>query len=107
MLKTYREAAGSGLLASARGIKTNADDRARQQIIEHIMCGGHASFEHLSESARTAARTRLAPFEQDGLVHVQGDTLSVTGQGRLFTRLICTAFDNFWEETSTRHAKAI
>ncbi|NCC21553.1 MAG: oxygen-independent coproporphyrinogen III oxidase [Alphaproteobacteria bacterium] len=107
MIKTYREQASAGLLAHSRGIKINDEDRARRAVIEKIMCFREVDFGHLEAPIRNQALSRLASYQQDGLVELNGCSLKITEKGKIFTRLICTAFDAYWQESATKHAKAV
>ncbi len=106
-IKAYREQAGKGLLAHCRGVKLSGDDRECAEVIEQIMCSGKASFCHLPVPVVRAALTKLSGFEQDGIIEIDGCELTVTKKGRIFTRLVCTAFDGYWQESETKHAKAV
>jgi oxygen-independent coproporphyrinogen-3 oxidase len=107
MIKEYREKTSAGLLATSRGAKKKSEDRPHHSVIEKIMCYGRADFSMLDEQARKAAHERLAPLVKNGIAVVRGDHVSVTEKGRIFTRLVCTAFDAYWQKSNTRHAKAV
>ncbi len=107
MIKAYREKTGAGLLATCRGASTKCEDKLRRRIIGELMCYRNADISELGPETYKDATTKLAVFELDGLVKVDRNNIRITEQGKLFTRLICTAFDKYWSESSTRHAKAV
>jgi oxygen-independent coproporphyrinogen-3 oxidase len=107
LIKDYREKAGGGLLATCRGAATKPDDISRRDIIGRLMCYRTTDFGTLSPEAQESARKRLALFVQDGLAEIEGTKVTITENGKLFIRLVCTAFDKYWAETNTKHAKAV
>ena len=87
-----------GELPVERGLRRDADDEARRRIILDLMChfrlsfadhGGAASF------AKTYAPELavLRPMQDDGLLELDEDGITVTRLGRLFVRNLCMPFD--------------
>ena len=101
-LEAYYEKLDQGVLPVARGIKLNTDDLLRRIIIQKLMC----SFELSISSIEMAYPLRFAeyfaseleqlrPLEEDGLITMDGEWLSVTLKGRLLVRNICMVFDRY------------
>lgn len=107
LIKGYRENAEAGLLAASRGIKVKNEDRIRAKIIENIMCYREADFSALEESQRQTTLSKLAELEKDGIAEINGTNVKITPQGKAFVRLVCTAFDGYWSNSNTKHAKAV
>ncbi len=107
LIKEYRVKTGSGLLATSRGAATKGEDLIRRSIIGDLMCYGKADFSSLSPASQNRARARIAVFISDSIAELDGNEVKVTEAGKPFTRLVCTAFDTRWNETSGKHAKAV
>lgn len=76
-----------------RGHTLSADDLARRDAIMQLMC----NLELTLDSPRRWADeiVRLRPMEDDGLIQIESDRLTVTPAGRFFLRNICMAFDAY------------
>ncbi len=112
-LAAWAAALAKGRLPVARGFALSKDDRLRADAIERLMCDGRIDLEALCRRHGEALATldELAPDLQalasEGLVRIQGATVSVTDAGRPFIRTVCTAFDRYFDPTAGRHAKAV
>ena len=49
----------------------------------------------------------LAGLEQDGLVSVSGEWISVSLKGRLLIRNVCMVFDRYLHSAEPRHSKTL
>jgi oxygen-independent coproporphyrinogen-3 oxidase len=90
---TYGAAIAGGRLATARGVRLRPTDRQRRRVINDLMCNLHVVLgpdDHAQLGREIAA---LVPLAQDGLVHLDGDSIMVTPAGRPFLRNIAMAFD--------------
>lgn len=109
----WRAAVASGELPVARGVALSADDRFRGEIIERLMCDLSIDLEAVCRRHDRAfadlapALARLAAFEADGLLRIDGARLQAVGDGRLVIRSICAVFDAYFEPDAGRHSKAI
>ncbi|MGH6904154.1 MAG: coproporphyrinogen III oxidase, partial [Geminicoccaceae bacterium] len=84
----YREAIGSGRLATVRGVAVSEDDRLRRAIIERLMCDFAVDLN--GAAGRLAAEIEaLAPFEADGLVTIENRVIRVEPEGRPLVRAVC------------------
>ncbi|HLU07353.1 MAG TPA: oxygen-independent coproporphyrinogen III oxidase [Woeseiaceae bacterium] len=101
-LDAYYAAVDEGRLAIDRGVILSADDRLRRQIIQRIMCQGEFEFAdfqfadcaHFLGYFSTAA-AQLEQLENDGMVEIGQDRLTVTARGRLLLRTVAMAFDAY------------
>jgi oxygen-independent coproporphyrinogen-3 oxidase len=101
-LEEYYERIEQGELPIARGTKLSVDDLLRRIIIQMLMCNFELSVRSL-ELAYPITFTeyfakeieRLKAFEQDGLLHIDKDWITVTPKGRLLIRNICMVFDRY------------
>jgi oxygen-independent coproporphyrinogen-3 oxidase len=104
-LKRYEDAVADpahGGLAVERGVVLSADDRLRRHVITSLMCTFHLNLEEIGERfkidhAETFAEEleALKGLEDDGLVHLRGETVEVTPLGRIFVRNIAMVFDQY------------
>jgi len=70
-----------------------ADLRHRRHIAD-IMCKGTTTCNWMDLSIANITE-KLVPLEQDGLIEIQGQKLTVTRIGKAFLRNICMAFDEY------------
>ncbi|MDO9338297.1 MAG: oxygen-independent coproporphyrinogen III oxidase [Caulobacter sp.] len=110
---TWRKALEAGDLPIARGVALTDEDRFRGEIIERLMCDLTVDLAAVCTGHGRERRdiadslASLAPFEAQGLVGLDGDRLTVTPAGRPVLRSVCAAFDQYLDQTSIRHARAI
>lgn len=115
-LEEYYERLDNGELPIMRGIKLDMDDTLRRFIIQMLMC----SFELSIASIETAYPidfeeyfaveiARLRILEQDGLLTLEDQWLSITPKGRFLIRNICMVFDRYLNtgHPVTRYSKTI
>lgn len=111
--KTYKEKLSHGDLPIEKGAYLTPEDALRADLIERLMCyftvdaadvcRRHGfSEEYLAEDVAS-----LLPMEQDGLVQLEGNVVTVTEAGLPFVRSVCTAFDAYFEEAKNRHGRAV
>jgi oxygen-independent coproporphyrinogen-3 oxidase len=101
-LEEYYERIEQGELPIARGTKLSVDDLLRRIIIQMLMCNFELSVRSL-ELAYPITFTeyfakeieKLKVLEQDGLLHIDKDWITVTPKGRLLIRNICMVFDRY------------
>ena len=96
-----------------RGLATTAEDRMRATIIEQIMCNLAADFGQIAgqhgfnDTVLEDSLLRLQPLVEAGLANIDGLTVRVPQEHRLFLRSVACAFDNHYTGAKNRHAKAI
>jgi oxygen-independent coproporphyrinogen-3 oxidase len=109
----YLAAIRAGRFATARGVALTKDDRLRRQVIEQILCSGTVDLAGVASQFGVDPHPllddaeALLPLAQDGLVRVEGSAVQVTEAGRPFIRCVAAAFDAYWDQAATRHARAI
>ncbi len=91
----------------------NPRDAFLGEIIERLMCDFTVD---VAEIARMRGRDlaevaavwpRLQRFQLDGLIEVNGTTVTVTDLGRPFVRAVCAAFDPGAADIEKRHARVV
>jgi len=99
-LPGYYQKLGHRELPIARGLRLDAEDELRAELIQVIMCRGRVQFadferrfgirfeRHFSRELETLAR-----LAADGLVQLHEYGFSVTPRGRLLLRVVAMAFD--------------
>ncbi|MDP1585652.1 MAG: oxygen-independent coproporphyrinogen III oxidase [Bradyrhizobium sp.] len=96
-----------------RGLATTAEDRMRGAIIEQIMCnfsadiGAIASRHGFNSGMLEDSLLRLQPLIAAGLASIEGSTVRVPQEHRLFLRSVACAFDGHYTGAKNRHARAI
>ena len=112
-LDVYRERVQSGQLASMRGVSLTCEDKLRRAVIEQIMCVNPTDVGKICEAYGYSADHLDASFSklndllQDGMIRVDGRTITVTDRGRLFVRNVASRFDAYWSPSPSRHSQAV
>lgn len=101
----WHRAIEAGRFATARGIRRTPLDRRRGAAIAGVLCHGVADTDGLPE--RDAIHTRLARFEQAGLVQWEGHRLRLTTDARPYARSIAATFDAWRSEDDLRFSHAV
>ncbi|MGA7811376.1 oxygen-independent coproporphyrinogen III oxidase [Caballeronia sp.] len=101
-MAVYAESIDRGELAIARGVRLDADDRLRRDIISQLMCQFGLRFDELEaaygirfHSVFTDELERMKPLEADGLVAVTGSGIQVLPAGRMLVRNVAMIFDRY------------
>jgi len=96
-----------------RGLATTAEDRMRAALIEQIMCNFFADFGQMAGqygfdiAVLEDSLLRLQPLVEAGLASINGSTVRVPQEHRLFLRSVACAFDAHYTGAKNRHARAI
>lgn len=94
----YRMIALADRLPAARGVLRGPADRERGRIIEALLCSGVAD---IGEVEAADMRERLHAFEERGLLHWSGGSLSISPDALPYARTIASAFD-CWRQPGLR-----
>jgi len=101
-LKHYQDAVEAGGLAVERGIVLSPDDQLRRYVITALMCTFHLDVDDVERrfavdfaTTFAAELEALRPLEDDGLVALGKERITVMEKGHLFVRNICMAFDGY------------
>ena len=102
---TYQNMVKNGELPLKRGLVLSAEDMRRRKLIERLMCDFKIDLNDYSDIKMPY--DKLAPLEQDGLIVIKDNHLSVTDDGKSFTRIVAACFDPYLKIDGQNHAKAI
>lgn len=101
-LDEYYELLDQNELPVARGFSLSMDDALRRSLIQKLMCQFEVSIAAIEQAFPIVfgdyfapELTRLRQMEQDGLVSVGPEWLTVTMKGRLLIRNVCMVFDRY------------
>jgi oxygen-independent coproporphyrinogen-3 oxidase len=109
----WSEAIAVGKSPITRGLATTVEDRMRAAIIEQIMCNFAADIEQIagrfgfSNTVLEDSLFRFQPLVEAGLASINGSTVRVPHDHRLFLRSVACTFDSHYTGAKNRHAKAI
>ncbi len=102
-LTRYEEAVLAGVPPVERGFERSRDDAIRRDVIQSLMCNFHLDVRAIERThgidfadyfADSLHELEAGPGEH-GFVRVSPDAIDVTGEGRLFVRNVCMAFDAY------------
>lgn len=104
-LSQYYSALEAGRFPIERGYALDEDDKLRREIITRLMCTFHLDIPDIERRHRISfhryfAQDLAALAAPDGPVahgflEIHPDRLEVVGEGRLFVRNVCMAFDRY------------
>ena len=112
----YVAAIDAGHLPVMRGLRLDADDVLRADLIQHLMCQGVIDKRDLEvrygihfDEYFASSLEQLPPLVDDGLLELDGDLIRVTPRGRLLLRIVAMCFDRYLQTPSqpVRFSKAI
>jgi oxygen-independent coproporphyrinogen-3 oxidase len=114
-VRSWRAALEVGQLPVARGVALNADDRLRRDVIERLMCdltvdlAAMCRRHGMSEDYLDACLPDLLGQMVDGLVVVEGRTVTVPEWQRQWIRIPASAFDAYFSDSpdQPQHARAV
>lgn len=105
-LESYHEGIQQNRLPVVRGYCSGDEDLLRREIIQDLVCHFRLDIRRITKQWGINFRdhfanelSRLAEMEQDGLVKLEDDEITVLESGRLLVRNICMIFDRF-QQTS-------
>jgi oxygen-independent coproporphyrinogen-3 oxidase len=108
-LDDYYAALDAGRLPVARGLELSADDLVRRAVIQALACHFRLSIESIEDAYLVHFRSYFAAeledlrrLQEEGLVDVSDEWISVTPSGRLLVRAICMVFDRYLREAQAR-----
>lgn len=108
-LDDYYAALDDARLPVARGLELTPDDLVRRAVIQALACHFRVSLESIElaylvdfRSYFAAEMKELRRLEQEGLVDLTDEWISVTPRGRLLLRVICMVFDRYLREARAR-----
>ena len=106
-LDAYYEALDRNELPVARGVSLTMDDLLRRCLIQKLMCQFELSIPAIEQAFPVVFDTyfsremaELAQMENNGLVELSPDWITVTPRGRLLIRKVCMVFDGYLAKRS-------
>jgi oxygen-independent coproporphyrinogen-3 oxidase len=101
-MAAYSESIDRGELAITRGVRLDADDRLRRDIISQLMCQFALRFDELEaaygirfQAVFADELERMKPLEADGLLAVTVSGIQVLPAGRMLVRNVAMIFDRY------------
>jgi oxygen-independent coproporphyrinogen-3 oxidase len=108
-LDDYAAALDAGHLPVARGLELSKDDLVRRAVIQALACHFRLSLESIELAYLIDFRDYFARelddlrrLQDEGLVDVSQEWITVTPRGRLLVRVICMVFDRYLREAQAR-----
>lgn len=107
-IRTYQTQIGETGLAACRGMQLNNDDLMRKWVIRRIICHFYLSFSEFRAEFNTDFKTcfqseiqQLEKLQQDGLLEIHKNHLTISDTGKIFIRTICMLFDAYINKDDT------
>ena len=113
VLGRYAERIQRGELATAKGYALTDDDRLRADLIERVMCDFRVDVGQICLRHETAPESilqaipKLRVLQEDGIVHLEGNVLSVNDNARFLVRSVASAFDAYLGASGRTHSRAV
>ncbi len=114
-LDEYQARIDENRLAVFRGIRIDADDLLRRDVIMQLICHFDLKFTELEAKHTINFTDYFAPeldqlkiMHEDGLITLDQQSITVTDKGRLLIRNICMVFDRYLkQQKQQRFSRAI
>ncbi|MBX3725366.1 MAG: oxygen-independent coproporphyrinogen III oxidase [Xanthomonadales bacterium] len=116
-LPAWEAAIDAGRLPVWRGLRLDADDLLRADVIQRLICQGEVEIAAVEdrhgidfESYFAPDLARLTALAADGLVAVGQGRIRATSRGRLLLRIICACFDRYLQQPAqvpARYSRAV
>src|SRR3569623_683105 len=110
-LDAYYKYLDRNALPVTRGIKLNMDDMLRRLIIQMLMCNFELPISSIELAYPVTFKNyfaseleKLRKMEEDGLLSIDEEWLTVTPKGRLLIRNICMVFDRYLNTENSKPA---
>jgi oxygen-independent coproporphyrinogen-3 oxidase len=97
----WQRAIENGQLPIAKSLDLTHEDKLRAAVIERIMCDlsvdlrAITAAHHTSPEHFAAERAQCVTLQDQGLLHIEGQRISVTEKGRAALRVIAAIFDAY------------
>lgn len=113
-LKEYEPAASAGRLPSERGCLLTDDDLLRREVIMTLSSHFELDKREIERVFRipfddtfAGALEALLPMQDDGLVTLGKDRITVTPRGRMVVRNVCMAFDGWLAKRANTFSRTV
>jgi len=113
VLGRYADRISCGELATAKGYALTAEDRLRADLIERLMCDFKVDVEQVCRRHGTEpeiflqAIPKLQVLEQDGIIRLDGNVVSIRPETRFLVRSVASAFDAYLGASGRSHSRAV
>jgi oxygen-independent coproporphyrinogen-3 oxidase len=113
VLGRYAERVQRGELATAKGYALTADDRLRADLIERVMCDFQVDVAQVCGRHGVAPETilqaipKLRVLQEDGIVRLESNVLSVNDDTRFLVRSVASVFDAYLGQSGRTHSRAV
>jgi oxygen-independent coproporphyrinogen-3 oxidase len=113
VLGRYAERILRGELATAKGYALTRDDRLRADLIERVMCDFQVDVGQICRRHETSPETilqaipKLRALQDDGVIRLEGEVLSVNDNARFLVRSVASAFDAYLGASGRTHSRAV
>ncbi|PZW37850.1 anaerobic coproporphyrinogen III oxidase [Humitalea rosea] len=105
--RRYLAAIAAGQLPVARGRARTAEEVARWQAMERILCDFRLDLSALPEALLGSALPALRRLAEDGLISLGGGAIEVLPPGRPLVRHVAACFDAELAGQTGRHSRAV
>lgn len=106
-LEDYYAAVKAHGIAVFRGVELSFDDLVRREVISQLMCHFRLDFTAIAAEFRMDFKTyfanelpRLQVLQQDGLIQLDSERLTVLPRGRLLIRNVAMVFDRYLQQSA-------
>jgi oxygen-independent coproporphyrinogen-3 oxidase len=110
-LGKWAESVRTGHLPVERGIRLDAADRRRRDVIVQLMCNDWVDLGADGANAFAHELEQLRAYQAEGLCTVDGTEITLTPLGRTFSRLCASVFDTYLRApgaaTSSRFSRTV
>ena len=114
-IRDWSNCVNSGRLPIQKGTPVNADDTLRRRVIEKLMCDMSVDVKTICVQQGYPANyldecfVKLQPLANDNICYIDGSTISVPNNARIFLRSVAQVFDAYSNPSpkAPRHAKAV
>lgn len=113
-LDVWSSRLAEGIVPVERGFVLSHEDQLRRWVISELMCNLRLSVEAFERRWEVCFRElfgqeleALRPFEEDGLLSVDGECIRIKPMGRLFIRNIAMVFDNYLAAAPGRYSRTV
>jgi oxygen-independent coproporphyrinogen III oxidase len=107
-LIAWQTAVDAGRIPVWRGLRLDADDVLRADVIQQLMCRAAVDIPAIEErygihfpTYFADAIEQLQPLIADGLVTLTQDAITATARGRMLLRIVAMCFDRYLNESAT------
>jgi len=105
--RRYLAEIAAGRLPVARGRRRTADEAARWQVMERILCDFRLELAAVPEPLLQTALPALTALAEDGLIRLGASAIEVLPPGRPLVRHVAACFDAELPTDRGRHSRAV